>query len=195
MSFCQGKTRRGNPCSHFAENDCIFCIHHYKQKEKSFPVPLILEHDYLYKRTQKYNYWPKLLNVRKDPDYTICSDKISFFLTIKRKMNYYNSNTNIFSTRLNDKLVSYLYIFTIELIMLNAKLIDLEEYRDMIEMLISKLRPYEHLQEYSQYFYHTAHPDYLAKKLNARKKYTEFIIQKSDLGKDIAKHIVKFITL
>jgi hypothetical protein len=195
MPFCHGKTRRGNPCSNFSENDCNFCLLHYRQKEKSIPVPLILEHDYLYKRTSKYNYWPKLLKVRMDPDYTIYSNNADFMLSIQRKLNFVNTNITVYNTHVNNKYITYIYIFTMELIILNHKNINLEEYCGMIEMLVSKVEPYEHLIEYSKYFYRTTHPEYLAKKLNARKKYIEFIIQKSDLGKDIAKQIIKFITL
>jgi hypothetical protein len=70
----------------------------YRQKEKSIPVALILEHDYLYKRIPKYNYWPTLLKVRMDPDYTIYSNNTDFMLSIPVKFSKNLQNSKLFSS-------------------------------------------------------------------------------------------------
>jgi len=163
MEQCLAITNKSTRCKHITNNGYCYC------------------HYYSYAIYKNDDEWPTMAQVRKSIKKV--DDLYEFQKTITT-MKF--SGTNLEKRKtiiiLAESLIKYRNLYFDEKFCLG--------WKKVINIVISKLEPFDHLETYLLNFRKKVDKDF---RLTAQKKYIHFCISHSELGKDIADVVCKHL--
>ena len=163
MEQCLAITNKSTRCKLITKNEYCYC------------------HYYSYAIYKNDDEWPTMAQVRKSiKKVDNLYELLQFITTLK----FFGTNLEIRKTIVivAESLIKYRILYFDENVYLG--------WKKAITLVVSKLEPFDHLETYLLNFRKKVDKDF---RLNAQKKYIHFCISHSELGKDIADVVCKYL--